>query len=80
MLREAERQLKSSIMDQDMVVTYLELVKVRWEGIRNPPTTLQKQMDSKPDQSTNPTMRRLFFGKALFFTKRAIPVLFCSTK
>lgn len=28
MLREAERQLKSSLMDQDMVVTYLELVKV----------------------------------------------------
>lgn len=29
MLREAERQLKSSLMDQDMVVTYLELVKAR---------------------------------------------------
>lgn len=28
MLRDAERQLKSSLMDQDMVVTYLELVKV----------------------------------------------------
>jgi len=28
MLREAERQLKSSLMDQDMVATYLELVKV----------------------------------------------------
>ncbi|CAM9995497.1 unnamed protein product [Ectocarpus sp. 12 AP-2014] len=28
MLREAERQLKSSLMDQDMVVTYLDLVKV----------------------------------------------------
>lgn len=28
MLREAERQLKSSLMDQDMMVTYLELVKV----------------------------------------------------
>lgn len=35
MLREAERQLKSSLMDQDMVVTYLELVKVfvwAWRG------------------------------------------------
>ncbi|CAM9462681.1 unnamed protein product, partial [Hapterophycus canaliculatus] len=28
MLREAERQLKSSLMDHDMVITYLELVKV----------------------------------------------------
>lgn len=28
MLREAERQLKSSLQDQDMAVTYLELVKV----------------------------------------------------
>lgn len=28
MLREAERQFKSSLEDQDMVVTYLELAKV----------------------------------------------------
>lgn len=32
MLREAERQFKSSLMDQDMVVTYLELVKARHDS------------------------------------------------
>lgn len=38
MLREAEQQLKSSLLDQDMVVTYLELVKVYRLDL--PPTTL----------------------------------------
>lgn len=33
MLREAERQFKSSLLDQDMVVTYLELVKARKKGV-----------------------------------------------
>ncbi|CAN0211296.1 unnamed protein product [Ascophyllum nodosum] len=46
MLREAERQLKSSLMDQDMVVTYLELVKV-YTRLDLPSTALDVLMKAR---------------------------------
>lgn len=48
MLREAERQLKSSLMDQDMVVTYLELVKVLVCGHERDPESLEIRSPCSP--------------------------------
>jgi tetratricopeptide repeat protein 8 len=53
MLREAERQFKSSIRDQEMISTYLELAKI-YLRLDQPNTALDTYMKaSEKYQGTN---------------------------